>query len=168
MQITKDTVVSVHYRLQTDDKEGDLIEETFNGQPLTFLFGVGQMIPDFERHLEGKTTGDKHSFGITSENAYGPINPNAVVELPIETFIVDGKLAAEMLVVGKTIPMSDENGRQLMGTVREVKENVVIMDFNHPMAGQDLFFTIEVLDVRSATQSELEHGHVHGPGGVEH
>ncbi|MEZ4953419.1 MAG: peptidylprolyl isomerase [Saprospiraceae bacterium] len=168
MQITRDTVVSVHYRLQRDNPEGELIEETFNGNPLTFLFGVGQMIPDFEQNLEGKMVGDKHAFGITSENAYGPVNQDAIVDLPIETFIIDGKLAEDLLVVGKTIPMSDNHGSQLMGTVKEVKKESVKIDFNHPMAGQDLFFTIEVLQVRPATQSELEHGHVHGPGGEHH
>lgn len=168
MQITNDSVVTVHYRLQRNNQEGDLVEETFNGKPLTFLFGVGQMIPDFERNLEGKNIGDTHSFGITSDNAYGPIDPGAIVELPIETFIINGELAKDMLIVGKTIPMSDDHGRQLMGTVKEVKEKGVLIDFNHPMAGQDLFFTIEVLDVRPATQSEMDHGHVHGPGGEHH
>ena len=168
MQISKNSVVSVHYRLQADNKDGNLVEETFGGQPLTFLFGAGQMIPDFEKNLEGKSAGDKHAFGITSDNAYGPVNPDAIVELPKSTFVVDGQLASDLLVVGKTIPMSDEHGRQLAGKVKEVRDESVIIDFNHPMAGQDLFFTIEVQEVRKATESELSHGHVHGKGGVEH
>lgn len=90
------------------------------------------------------------------------------MDLPIDTFIVNGELATDMLVVGKTIPMSDQNGRQLTGKIQSVSETEVTMDFNHPMAGQDLYFTIEVTDVREATASELSHGHVHGPGGVEH
>ena len=168
MQIKKDCVVSVHYRLQADNAEGQKIEETFGGQPLTFLFGAGQMIPDFETNLLGKSKGDKHAFGIKSENAYGNVNPQAVVELPIETFVVDGKLATDMLVIGKTIPMSDDQGRKMNGTIRGVSETQVVVDFNHPMASQDLYFTVEVDQVRAATESELGHGHVHGPGGIEH
>ena len=168
MQIEKNCVVSVHYRLQADNNAGKLIEETFGREPLTFLFGAGQMIPDFEKNLLGKSKGDQHAFGIKSENAYGSVNPQAVVRLPLETFVVEGKLATELLVVGKTIPMSDDQGRRLQGTIKVIGEKEVTVDFNHPMAGQDLYFTVEVQDVRAATKSELEHGHVHGPGGVSH
>ena len=158
MQIKKDCVVSVHYRLQEDNDKGQVVEETFGSQPLTFLFGVGQMIPDFETNLLGKTKGDKHAFGIKSENAYGGVNPQAIVDLPIDTFMIDGQLATEMLVVGKTIPMSDGQGRRMNGTIKEVSDSMVKVDFNHPMAGQDLFFTVEVDGVREATATELEHG----------
>ncbi|MEO1262368.1 MAG: peptidylprolyl isomerase [Bacteroidota bacterium] len=168
MQIKKDCVVSVHYRLQANDDKGEVIEETFGKQPLTFLFGAGQMIPDFEKNLEGKVEGDQHAFGIKSEHAYGKVNPQAIVKLPLETFIIDGKLAAELLVVGKTIPMSDDQGRRLQGVVKAVGEKEVTVDFNHPMAGQDLYFSVEVQAVRAATESELSHGHAHGPGGVSH
>ncbi len=168
MQIEKNSVVSVHYRLQADNATGEIIEETFGSQPLTFLFGAGQMIPDFEKNLLGKLAGDEHAFAIKSEDAYGSVNPSAIVQLPIETFIVDGQLAADLLVVGKTIPMSDENGRRLMGTIKAIQEKQVTVDFNHPMAGQDLYFTVAVDSVRKATVDEISHGHVHGPGGVEH
>lgn len=168
MQISKHSVVTVHYRLQKDHAEGPVVEETFGNQPLTFLFGIGQMIPDFESNLEGKTNGDKAAFGIKSDKAYGALNPEAIVDLPIQTFMSEGKLMTEFLVIGKTIPMSDENGRQMMGTIKEVTEATVKVDFNHPMAGQDLFFTTEVVDVRAATEEEVKHGHVHGLGGVQH
>ena len=168
MQIKKNCVVSVHYRLQANDNSGKVIEETFGRQPLTFLFGAGQMIPDFEKNLEGKSKGDQHAFGINSESAYGAVNPKAIVPIPIQTFMVDGKLATDLLEVGKTIPMSDNQGRRLQGTIKSVSEKEVIVDFNHPMAGQDLFFTVEVQEVRAASDSEIEHGHVHGAGGVSH
>ena len=168
MQIEKNRVVSVHYRLQADNSEGEIIEETFGSQPLTFLFGAGQMIPDFEKNLHGKAAGDQHSFAIKSEDAYGAVNPNAIANVPIETFIIDGKLATDMLIVGKRIPMSDDQGRRLTGIIKAVEEKQVIVDFNHPMAGQDLFFSVKVADVREATADEISHGHVHGPGGVHH
>jgi FKBP-type peptidyl-prolyl cis-trans isomerase SlyD len=168
MIIDKNTVVTVHYKLQRDDANGDLIEQTHGSQPLAFLYGAGQMIPEFERQLEGKQKGDSLQFGIGHLEAYGPVQDEAVVPVPKTTFVVDGKLAEELLVPGKIIPMADQSGRQLRGTVQEVKENEVIIDFNHPMAGVDLYFSIDVEDVRAATAEEVAHGHVHGPGGHEH
>ncbi|MFQ5446163.1 MAG: peptidylprolyl isomerase [Saprospiraceae bacterium] len=168
MIIEANKVVSLHYRLQKDDSNGELVEETFGSDPLTFLFGAGQMIPDFENNLAGKKAGDEFAFGIESKNAYGEFNPEAVVVLPMSTFMVDGKLAEEFLQVGKTIPMSDQNGNRMNGVVKEVKEDGVQIDFNHPMAGQDLYFTGKIESLRAATAEELEHGHVHGPGGHDH
>lgn len=168
MTIDNNTVVSLHYRLQADNAEGDLVEETFGSEPLTFLYGAGQMIPDFEKNIAGKKAGERAAFGIESANAYGAVNPQAVVPLPKSTFVIDGKLAEDLLEVGKTIPMSDDKGNRMIGKVVEIREEEVLLDFNHPMAGQDLFFTIEVQSVRAATPDELAHGHVHGPGGVQH
>ena len=168
MIIEKNTVVTVHYKLQRDDAKGDLIEQTHGTQPLVFLYGAGQMIPEFERQLAGKKKGDALSFGIDHKDAYGVVQDEAVVPIPKTSFMVDGKLAEEYLEVGKTIPMSDQSGRQLMGKVLEVQENAVVVDFNHPMAGVDLYFSVDVEDVRAATTSEIEHGHVHGPGGHQH
>lgn len=168
MQIVKHTVVSLHYRLQEDNAQGELVEETFGSEPLVFLYGVGQMIPEFERQLEGKKAGEEFAFGIVAADAYGEADPEAVVELPMTTFMVDGRLATELLEVGRTIPMADQHGHQLMGTVAEVRAETVVIDFNHPMAGQDLYFTGIVEAVREATAEELDHGHVHGPGGHHH
>jgi FKBP-type peptidyl-prolyl cis-trans isomerase SlyD len=168
MTIEANKVVSLHYRLQIGDSDGELVEETFGSEPLTFLFGTGQMIPDFEKNLEGKKAGDEFAFGIESKSAYGEFNPEAVVVLPMDTFMVDGKLAEEFLETGKTIPMSDQDGHRMNGVVKEVKENGVEVDFNHPMAGQDLYFTGKVETLRAATAGELEHGHVHGEGGHQH
>ena len=168
MQIEKNTVVSLHYRLQKNNEEGELVEETFGKDPLTFLYGIGQMIPDFEKNILGKEAGDSAAFGIAAANGYGETNPEAVVPISKDTFIIDGKLAEDLLIVGKSIPMSDDKGNRMMGLVKEVKEKEVIVDFNHPMAGQDLFFTVGIVSVRKATEEELSHGHVHGPGGVNH
>jgi len=168
MVIKANNVVSLHYRLQIGDGNGELVEETFGAEPLTFLFGAGQMIPDFEKNLLGKKAGDEFAFGIRSKNAYGEFNPEAVVVLPMETFMMDGKLAEEFLVPGKTIPMSDQEGNRMNGLVKAVKEDGVEVDFNHPMAGRDLYFTGTIETLRPATDEELAHGHVHGPGGHHH
>lgn len=168
MIIEKNTVVSLHYRLQEDDAAGDLVEETYGSDPLVFLYGAGQMIPEFERQLAGKTIGDNFSFGIKSIDAYGEFNPEAVVMLPIETFVVDGQVAEDLLVPGRMIPMSDDRGNRMNGVVQEVTDEGVVLDFNHPMAGQDLYFTVQVESIRNASREEIEHGHVHGPGDHHH
>ncbi len=168
MIISKNTVVSLHYRLQKDNENGELVEETYGSDPLVFMQGVGQMIPEFERQLEGKSSGENFAFGIKSEDAYGGFDPEAVILLPLSTFEVDGKIAEDLLVPGKAIPMSDGQGNRLTGVVQEVKQNGVVLDFNHPMAGQDLYFTGVIESVRQATNDEIEHGHVHGPGGHHH
>jgi len=168
MQIQNNRVVTVHYRLQANNAQGQVIEETFGGEPLTFLYGAGQMIPDFEANLEGRSAGDNHSFGIASEDAYGAFDPEAIVDLPIETFIIDGELATDLLIEGNSIPMSDDQGNRLMGTVRKIGAKAVTIDFNHPMAGQDLYFSVVIDSVREASPSEIAHGHVHGAGGFDH
>ena len=168
MVIEKNTVVTLHYRLQADNENGGLIEETFNSDPLAFLFGSGQMIPEFERNLDGKKENDDFAFSIKSADAYGGHDPEAVVVLPKDSFIIDGKLAEDLMSPGTTIPMSDQDGNRLTGTVLEVLEEGVSVDFNHPMAGQDLYFAGNVESIRMATPEEISHGHVHGPGGHHH
>ncbi|MCB0632174.1 MAG: FKBP-type peptidyl-prolyl cis-trans isomerase [Saprospiraceae bacterium] len=168
MKIGKHTVVTLHYKLQEGSAEGELIEETTGGDPLVYLQGIGQMIPEFERQLTGKGPGDTFAFGIESAEAYGDYEEEAKVKIPIETFIIDGELATDLLQVGRTIPMRDDEGSMIYGTVLEVGDKEVFMDFNHPMAGVDLFFTGQIEEVRAATPTEIDHGHVHGPGGHHH
>ena len=168
MQIKNNTVVHLNYKLQKDDNKGDLIEETYGKDPLAFIFGIGQMIPEFEANLQGKEPNDSFSFGIKAENAYGTRQENAVVELPIESFKVDGKIDHERLKPGMMITMQDNQGRRHNGKIMKYQLDKVTIDFNHPMAGQNLFFSGEIISVRNATESELDHGHVHGPGGHQH
>ncbi|WP_143473414.1 FKBP-type peptidyl-prolyl cis-trans isomerase [Flavilitoribacter nigricans] len=168
MKIEKHTVVTLHYKLQESSASGDLIEDTAGSDPLVFLHGVEQMIPEFERQLEGKSAGDSFAFGIKSADAYGEYKEEAKINIPIETFIVDGKMATDILVEGKTIPMRDQEGNMIYGTILNIGEKEVGMDFNHPMAGTDLYFSGKIEDVRAATPSEIEHRHVHGAGGHHH
>ncbi|MBI5916398.1 MAG: FKBP-type peptidyl-prolyl cis-trans isomerase [Bacteroidetes bacterium] len=168
MVIENNTVVSLHYRLTENDLLGELVEETFGGDPLIFLYGAGQMIQEFERQLAGKAAGDNFAFGIQSGDAYGEHDPDAVVLLPLSVFEHEGQLDREMLVPGNMIPMSDDQGNRLQGLVQEVTAEGVVMDFNHPMAGQDLYFTGIIESLRAATPTEIAHGHVHGEGGHHH
>ncbi len=164
----KDKVVTLLYQLRKDSKAGDLIEETPKEKPFVFLFGIGQLLPEFEQNLNGLKSGDNFSFGITSENGYGNVNPEAIVDLDKNIFVIDGKLAEDLLVVDKVITMRNEEGQPMNARIVEVKEEHVKVDFNHPMAGINLHFTGEVMEVREATAEELDHGHVHGPGGHHH
>ncbi len=162
MKIAKNTVPSVSYVLTVD---GEVVDEAKKETPLSFIFGVGGMIPGFEKNLDGLETGDSYEFTLSPDEAYGEYNQNAVVDLPLSTFSVDGKIQEELLVVGKVIPMQDQNGNPLNGTVVGVGKETVKMDFNHMLAGKSLHFEGKVIDVREASPEELEHGHVHGPEG---
>ncbi len=168
MEITKDKVVSITYELRKDNENGEVVEKVTNENPLTFIFGVGGMLPKFEENLDGMKSGDAFKFGLNSEDAYGPTVENAVVDVPLEVFKVDGQIDNNILQVGNMVPMMDNSGNRLNGKILEIKEEVVKMDFNHPMAGEDLFFTGAVTEVRDATPEELSHGHVHtNNGGCE-
>lgn len=161
-------VVSLNYRLTRDTANGELIEETFNSQPLTFIYGIGMMIPRFEAELEGKKVGEKFSFGIEAREAYGTNDPAMVVDIPLDIFKKDGELDMDMVKTGHVLPMQDNQGNRMDGLIVEIGHETLKMDFNHPLAGQDLYFTGDILSVREATAEELEHGHVHGEGGHHH
>lgn len=156
MEITKDKMVSLVYKLTEINKDGKVIEEVENSNPLQFLYGAGQMLPHFENNLTDKKAGDSFEFGLTSENAYGEKRDELVVDIPKSVFEVDGKLDEEVCVVGNQVPMSDSEGRRLMGLVTEIKDEAIAMDFNHPMAGTDLFFTGNIIEVRDSTKEEID------------
>lgn len=168
MVIETNKVVSVHYTLTEGTAEGQLVESTNGGEPLVFIFGAGMMIPDFERNLAGMKVGDKFAFGIAAANAYGEYDANALVEVPKTIFEDNGKIPDGLLEVGNMLPLQDQDGNRLNGMVAWVGLENVKLDFNHPMAGVDLFFTGHVEALRDAEAEELAHGHVHGPGGHHH
>lgn len=165
--ISENKVVRLTYELR-ENGNTEIIEKTDAEQPFTFLYGVGGLLPEFEENLSGLKKGDSFDFAILTDNAYGPIDPNAVAEIPKEAFMVDGKLQEDMLQVGSVLPMRDNEGNFLQGTIVDLKDDAVIMDFNHPLAGKDLHFKGVIVEVREATADELSHGHVHGDGGHHH
>jgi len=159
-------VISLTYELRAGNAEGEIIETAKKNNPAQFLFGTGNLIPDFENNVGNLNQGEAFEFTIQSDNAYGPVNDQAVVDLPKNVFVIDGELATDILVVGNIVPMRDQEGNPLNGKVMEVGEETVKMDFNHPLAGIDLHFKGEVLHSREATSEEVSHGHVHtGEGG---
>ena len=158
----KNKVVSIVYELRSGSKEGEVVESLNEENPLTFLFGTGGLLPKFEENLSGLTSGDSFEFELGLEDAYGPVVENAIVHVPQSVFEVDGKIDDSLLQIGSMVPMMDSEGRRLNGKVIAIEGDAVKMDFNHPMAGNDLYFKGQVTDVRSATDEELNHGHVHG------
>jgi len=161
----KNNVVSIVYELRDGSKEGEVVESLNNENPLTFLFGTGGLLPKFEENLNGLGTGDGFEFLLRSEDAYGPVVENAIVHVPKSVFEVEGKIDETLMKIGNMVPMMDAEGRRLNGKVIAIDAEAVQMDFNHPMAGNDLYFKGQVTDVRSATEEELNHGHVHAAGG---
>ncbi|SMO74325.1 FKBP-type peptidyl-prolyl cis-trans isomerase SlyD [Saccharicrinis carchari] len=155
MEISRNKYVTVSYVLRLQGFEGEIVEETPEDKPLEFIFGTGRMLQMFEEKLDGLKAGDNFSFKLTSEEAYGEINPEAKVEIPRNIFEVDGKVDEELIKVGNMVPMQDAQGNRLNGIVLEVTDQNVKMDFNHPLAGDDLYFSGSVSNVREATESEL-------------
>jgi FKBP-type peptidyl-prolyl cis-trans isomerase SlyD len=156
MKISEDKLVSLTYDLTVDEGDNkELMERATKEHPLTFIFGMGTMLPEFEKNVEGLKVGDKFSFTLQPEDAYGEYFENNVAELPKTIFEVDGKFDEKRIVEGETLPMMDSNGNRLLGSVLEIKETVVVMDFNHPLAGETLHFDGEVIDVHEPTPQEL-------------
>ncbi|HAH58201.1 MAG TPA: peptidylprolyl isomerase, partial [Bacteroidales bacterium] len=135
MTISKNKVVSLTYELKLDDNKGQVIDKADKDQPLVFLYGAGNLLPKFESNIESLDVNDTFEFTLNSDDAYGQTNNEAVIDLPIDIFKVEGKIDEEMLQVGNVIPMQDNNGNPLEGLVVEIGDNEVKMDFNHPLAG---------------------------------
>jgi FKBP-type peptidyl-prolyl cis-trans isomerase SlyD len=171
MTIQDNKVVSLSYELEVDDEmtgKRMLADKSEEGHPLVFIFGNGQLLERFEDNIREMKAGDTFAFSIPPDEGYGDYDDDSVVSLPLEVFRVNGELDMAMLQPGNMLPMADQDGNPMQGRVVEVTEREVLMDFNHPLAGLELHFKGQVLNVREATEIELSHGHVHGEGGVEH
>lgn len=155
MIITKNKVAALTYTLTINDYDGQIIETIGKEQAVDFLFGTGKLLPAFELALEGKQGGDSFRFHIPASEAYGVFNPDAVIELSKDIFKRNGEINNEILFLGNEIPMMDRNGKRMNGIVKELKDDSVIMDFNHPMAGNNLYFKGLVASVREASYEEL-------------
>ncbi len=168
MIIENNNVVSVNYLLSKKGSE-EKIEETSKEHPFVFIFGTGGLLEDFETNLRGKKAGDTFDFFIDHKRGYGVRDEQHLVAIPIDAFQAeDGTFDEENVKIGVTLPMVDNDGNRLYGQVMEITAEYVKMDFNHPLAGQDLHFKGEVLEVRAASEDELAHGHVHGEHGHQH
>jgi FKBP-type peptidyl-prolyl cis-trans isomerase SlyD len=146
--------VSVSYNLYVED-DNEPWEEATAERPLNFTFGMGMMLQKFEDGLKGLKAGDTFDFTIACDDAYGAREDGRVVELDKSIFVVDGKFDSDYIKEGHIVPMMDVDGNRMNGVVLEVKSDKVVMDFNHPLAGEDLHFKGTVLEVRDATELEV-------------
>lgn len=156
MQISDNKYVTVTYDLNVGEgEERELMEQATVQQPLEFIFGTNSMLEAFEDQLRGLSQGDTFSFRLTPEEAYGDYDDTKLLELPKNIFEIDGKIDKEVLFEGNTLPMMDSSGNRLVGSVVSIGEEVVTMDFNHPLAGEIMHFEGTVMGVREASVEEI-------------
>ncbi len=150
-------VVTLVYRLRVS-ASGAIIEDVTAAYPFRFLYGSGKLLPAFEARLLGLHAGDKFSFRLPPEEAYGPHDEREVIDVPLEVFTNSDQSLSEMLRLGYFLTLTDAQGRQRVGKVMAIGGESVRMDFNHEMAGQSLYFDGTVLDIRTASSEELALG----------
>lgn len=160
MNVSRNKVVSIHYTLR--DEAGEVLDSSPGGAPLAYLHGNGNLVPGLETALDGRSAGDRFEVRVAPEQGYGVRDERLVQILPRARFGAAGEL-----VPGMRFRAGDAGGQRLV-TVTRVERDLVSVDANHPLAGKTLHFEVEIAAVRRATREELEHGHVHGPGGHHH
>jgi len=154
MTVKKDAVVEMHYTLKND--AGDVIDSSQGKEPMPFIQGHGNIIPGLEKALEGMKVGETCDVSVAPEDAYGAHHAEGIQEIPMEAL-----QGIENLEVGMELQSQDEQGNPFIVRVEEIKEEVVVVNANHPLAGEMLHFNVSIEKVREATADELEHGHVH-------
>lgn len=161
MDIRNDSVVTIAYTL-TDDG-GNIIDSSQGQGDFAYLHGHENIVPGLEEALEGKSAGDRVSAAVEPEKAYGPRNEELVFSVP------RSRMPDEVdLEVGMEFRAQSQDGQEMIVSVVGIEDDSVTLDGNHPLAGQRLNFEVDVKDVRAATPEEIDHGHVHGPGGHHH
>lgn len=170
MPIVKNNVVFISYQLAFPDEDGqpDVVEIVDEKEPMVFIHGLSGLPEAFEKNLLGLNEGDTFDFSISAEDAYGNVDPNAIIQLPKSIFQAEDQSADDILQIGNFIPMTDDQGNRMQGLVVSIEGETVTMDFNHPLAEKTLMFQGKILKIREATPEEIAHGHVHGEGGVHH
>lgn len=156
MAISQDSVVTIHYTLKDD--AGEVIDSSASGEPLMYLHGHGNLIPGLERELTGHEVGEQLSVRVAPADGYGEHDERLVQSVPLDALRGVKDVKAGMRLSAQT----DEGPRSV--TVTEVSGESVTLDGNHPLAGKSLNFDVRIEGVRPATEEELAHGHVHGPG----
>lgn len=157
MTITANKVAAIHYTLR--DNEGKVLDSSEGREPLYYIHGIGNLIPGMEAGLEGKSKGDKFQIKVSPEEGYGQKSEEMIQKVPRSAF-------GDAQEIKPGMQFSTNHGEVV--TVTHVGLEDITVDANHPLAGVELNFDVEVMDVRDASAEELEHGHVHGPGGHHH
>ncbi len=161
MTIAQHKVVTIHYKV-CDSESDEVIDSSENAEPMTYLHGAQNIIPGLEQALEGKAVGDELEVVVEAANAYGERSDDRIQQVPMEAFQGMEKVEPGMAVTAQT-----DQG-QINLVITEVNGDMVTVDANHPLAGKSLKFEVTVEEVRDASEEEITHGHVHGPGGHEH
>jgi FKBP-type peptidyl-prolyl cis-trans isomerase SlyD len=160
MIVEKDKAVSFHYTLK--DADGEQMETSRDKDPMSYLHGANNIIPGLEKAMDGRSVNDVFSVTVEPEEAYGVRNENNVQRLPMKRLKGIGKVS-----VGQVLTLQTNKG-PVQVTVLKVGRFNIDVDGNHPLAGKQLTFDVEITDIRDASDEELEHRHVHGPGGHQH
>ncbi len=160
MKISQHTVVSLDYTLK--NSEGELLDTSDGREPLVYLQGVGALIPGLEKELEGKEKGENVKAVIAPEDAYGSRRDDLLKVVPKSGF-----RGEEQMQEGMQVQLDTEHGPAL-AIISKIDGEDVTLDLNHPLADMTLHFDVTIVDVREASAEEIEHGHVHGPGGHQH
>jgi len=160
MKIAKNNVVVMHYAVS--DSEGTLIDSSYDEKPMEIIQGTGYLIPGLDDALIDHETGDKFEVTVACEQAYGERHDDYVQTVPREVLA-----GVEDLALGTQLRATTDDGEQTV-IVIDVQDDVITVDGNHPLAGLDLSFDVEIIEVREATAEELQHGHVHAEGGCGH
>ena len=140
--------VSVNYKLYVDDPSGELVEETSTKEPYKFILGSGEQFEAFDKHIMGLEKGDAFSFSVDSEDAFGKFDEEAVVDIEKKTFEYDGKIDESIFEMYNVLPMKDDDGNDYSGVIIAIAEDQVTLDFNHPLAGENIWFDGVVVDVQ--------------------
>ncbi len=160
MEISKDKVATLNYVLKND--QGEVMDQSEDGR-FAYLHGANNIIPGLEKALEGKKVGDKISVTVAPAEGYGERDLEQIQQVPRNMFPPDIDIQP-----GMQFQAQSPDGQMMVVMVTAVNNDTVSVDGNHPLAGENLHFDVEIVDVRDASSEELEHGHVHGPGGHEH
>lgn len=161
MPFKKDQVVVFHYTVTNEKNE--VVDNSRGGEPLAVLTGRGQILPKLEEAMQDLAVHDTKTVPLTAKEAYGEFSEEQIQTVSRDNFPKDANLE-----VGMEYMASMEDGHQMPFAISEINGDQITVDFNHPLAGQDLTFEVEVVELRNATAEELEHGHVHGHGGHHH
>lgn len=162
LSVSDDLVVSLDYTLRLDD--GEVIDSSEGENPLEYLHGRGQLVPGLEKELYGMKVGDSKSVIVAPEDGYGEYDEEAFELVPLDSFPEDLDLAP-----GLELHMRDSaSGHIVQAFVAEIRDDAVLLDLNHPLAGEALHFEVKITSLRLATHEELDHGHSHGADGHHH
>lgn len=160
-KIAKDDVVKFEYTLKSDD--GKVLDQSESGEPLAYLHGHGNIVPGLESALEGKVAGDKVDVKVPPADGYGEVDKDAIFIVPRDKLPPNIKLEKGLELASRT-----PDGHMFRFRVVEVRDKEIVADANHPLAGENLNFSVNIVDVRVATKEELSHGHVHEGDGHHH